>query len=76
MLRGFTQSVEIAMFDSGPLFYRKKVDVNGESEELSLGRSVVSVFRWLGILILLAAWVFCDKLDPLSAIKALIKLIP
>ena len=33
--------------ESQPLFYRKKIRTNGEIEELSLGPSLVSLFKWI-----------------------------
>jgi len=35
--------------ESMPLFYRKKIRANGEVEELSLGPSLVSLFKWVVI---------------------------
>ncbi len=33
--------------ESQPLFYHKKIRTNGEIEELSLGPSLVSLFKWI-----------------------------
>ncbi len=37
-----------------PLFYRKKVRANGESDEISLGPCLVYLFRWIVVLIVVS----------------------
>ena len=37
-----------------PLFYRKRICANGESDEVSVGPSVVCIFRWIVILAITA----------------------
>jgi hypothetical protein len=86
-LRSIKLGERLAMFDdhlvdrpkgrtseSLPLFYRKKIRANGEIEELSLGPSLVSLFKWVFIAGAIAA-TFRDAESKLL-LKLLLRLLP
>jgi hypothetical protein len=61
--------------DSLPLFYRRKTHANGESDEISLGPSVVCIFRWLVVLILVAL-LMLGGARPQVLVHFLLRLLP
>jgi hypothetical protein len=57
-----------------PLFYRKKVGVNGESEEISLGPCAVCIVRWvIGVIAILVLLSFGGA-DPSVILRAFLEL--
>jgi len=61
--------------DSLPFFYRKKTGANGEIDEVSLGPSVVRVFRWIALIIVAALLTF-GSTDSWVLFKLLLRLFP
>jgi hypothetical protein len=60
--------------ESLPLFYRKKIRTNGEIEELSLGPSLVSLFKWV-----LITWAILATLGDTESrllLRLLLRLLP
>jgi hypothetical protein len=60
--------------ESLPLFYRKKIRANGEIEELSLGPSLVSLFKWVFI-----TWAILATLGDTESrllLRLLLRLLP
>lgn len=58
-----------------PLFYRKRTCKSGESEEISLGPSVVGIYRWTVILIIVAVLILAGA-QPSILLKFLLRLLP
>jgi hypothetical protein len=58
-----------------PLFYRKRTKANGEIDEVSLGPSVMRVFRWIALVIAAALLAF-GPADSSMLLKLLLKLFP
>jgi hypothetical protein len=58
-----------------PFFYRKKTGANGESDEISLGPSVVCIFRWIAFIIAAALLLFGGA-DSSKLLKLLLRVFP
>ena len=84
----FGNDVRLVMFDSHPaksqqghpsetlpLFYRKKTGVNGETDEISLGPSVVCIFRWIAFIVA-AALLVLSGADSSILVKFFLRAFP
>jgi hypothetical protein len=60
--------------ESLPLFYHKKIRTNGEIEELSLGPSLVSLFKW--VLITWAMLATFGDTESRLLLRLLLRLLP
>jgi len=86
MLKNFRLAASLVMFEEDfarpsqnggttPLFYRKRMQANGESCEVSFGPSAVSIFRWTAAVILVLGLIILGNADPLLMVKILFKLL-
>jgi len=57
-----------------PLFYRKKIRTNGEIEEFSVGPSLVSLFKW--IFVILAVLATFGDTESRLLLRLLLRLLP
>jgi hypothetical protein len=58
-----------------PLFYRKKTGANGESDEISLGPSVVCIFKWM-VGVIVASLFMLRGADSSVFVRLLLRLWP
>lgn len=59
-----------------PLFYRRRTRANGETEEVSIGPSIVWIFRWIVVAIALALVMMSGSASPSALLRALLSLAP
>lgn len=61
--------------DAQPLFYRRRRSPTGECEEISLGPSVVCIFRHL-LILLLAVLFLLAGVEPAGLLRFVLRLWP
>jgi len=61
-------------FDS-PVFYRKRTNSQGDSEELTIGYSAVLVFKWISVLLTVVGAVAYGGASWPSMLRMLMKLV-
>jgi hypothetical protein len=56
-----------------PLFYRKKISAGGRIDELSVGPSVVSLVKWIVILVI---GIILERFAPVEFLQFVLKHFP